>query len=350
MDTWTDAVDTKAAIVLDQIGAACKLVHENKGDLSGVPQLYLDLLRSLYAEDYTFAKLADSSDLLVRYAGPAVDKGDPKVTLVTWAFSHLQKQVQNIAQSVVGLVSPEIKWPPELSPQLTGITPGSFIAGIRIPNLSEMTNEQLKSSKISDQLYASIQDAIQWLSSVPRYVNEEGIDGSIADEIPDPAIRNILVSAASELAPTGKMGIEEIFLYGQKASKSPPKALTPVSRKVLRQHLHSPSEKSHRSLDRPIRFTLPTPQIPADTIQERIIKEGSFQGVVRSIDLDDHRFELRQVKDIGTIQCRYSQELDHQASKMLDATVLVKGKYEEDESQHPRLMDVTTVKILKALE
>ena len=386
MDTWTDAVDTKAAIVLDQFGAACILVRENDGDFEGLPELYLDLLRPLYADEYNFCRLSDSSDLLARYTGPAVDSGTPKMTLVTSMFSKLQKQVQYIAQSIAALEgSGGVEWPPELSPQLAGIASGSFFVGIRLPSPSEITDKQGKSPNasetagnqlaspglsdefeqaettrsgqsaspgISDELHGTVIATVQQLSIVPDFVSDEGVDESMADEISDPTIRGILISAACELAPTGKMGIDEVFLYGKEVRKSPPKALTVASRQALQQYLrqHPPPSIEVALPYRPARYTQIESLAEVVAVQERPIKKGSFQGLVRNIDLDQRSFELKQVEGIGVIQCSYSKALDHHAPNLLNATVLVKGRYEEDENRRPILMEVTTVEMLKATE
>lgn len=324
MNSRTDAVDQRAVIVMDQFAAACKLVFENDGNFEGLPELYLKLLRPLYTEDYAIARLSDSSDLLARYTGPAVDKGAPRMKLVTSVFSILQKQVQNIAQSVVDLGSPtHIKWPDALAPQLTGLAPGSLIAGITIPTKNEATDSQFEFTGISDEIHSSVKSALQLLSIVPRYVDDKSLDQSIEGEIPDPALRDTIMLAASNLAPTGKKGINQVFLRCQGSSETPIKSLTPTSRKTILQYL-----------DKPL----------------KTLKDGSFQGVIREIDLDKRRFHIRQVEGVGAIRCKYSNELDKKARGILDATVVVKGQFEENEKQQPSLMDVMDVEILKTPE
>ena len=360
MGSWTDSVDEQAVIVMKQFEAACRVVHANNGELKDLHQPYLDLLRSVYTEDYTFAQMVDTSDFMARFTGPAVDQGEPNTSLAAKLFTIIHGQMRKIAKSVIKLDNPSLNWPYELDPKLTGIAPGSFYIGISIPSLDELPEERRKAFNITEQLYASVQAAIQLLPIVPDYIGKEGMEQSIEEKIPEQAMRKILIDAAINLAPTGKLGIDEVFLHGnageykQKARTGPPKALTPSSRRILRRYLKRYAE------DRPHQpIHIESTAIPGnsemaaagyDTVKENLIKEGSFQGVVRNIDLDDRRFELRQVEGLGTIQCRYASELDNQALNILNANVVVEGKYEAGSNQQPGLMDVTRVDIIQVPE
>ena len=72
MGIWTDSVELKASIIHAQLSAARALAERHNGSLQEVSEPYLGLLRSLYADEFPFAQLADSSDLVARFSGPAV--------------------------------------------------------------------------------------------------------------------------------------------------------------------------------------------------------------------------------------------------------------------------------------
>ncbi len=280
MKSWVSAVDSKATLILEQLSVARAIASENGGDLEKVSKQYFDLLHSLYRDEYAFAQLADSSDLVARFAGPAVSHGEPTVTIVTSVFSNLRNQIRNIAKSVVGLSDSErIRWPSELDLVLTGVTHGSLVVGINISRPEAADDGQLQFPGISDQMFESVRSAVRSLTVVARYVKDDIVDEAIAQEIPDPAIRDTVMVAVSRIAPTGRKGINQVSLYGQDEADTKPPVLTPVSRKVLRQSLSHPLVTKG---------------------------EGNFRGVVREIDLDARRFELRRVQGGGTVHLRGS--------------------------------------------
>ena len=89
---------------------------------------YFDLLNALYGDEFPFAQLMDSSDLVARFEGPAVSGRDPTVSIVTLMCSDLRQQIRRIAKSIVGLSGDDrTRWPNELDPQLAGITRGSLV-------------------------------------------------------------------------------------------------------------------------------------------------------------------------------------------------------------------------------
>ena len=65
MSEWTDAVEEKARIIHGQLAAACPIAERNGASADDMAQPYLELLRSLYREEFAFAQLVDTPDIEV---------------------------------------------------------------------------------------------------------------------------------------------------------------------------------------------------------------------------------------------------------------------------------------------
>ena len=322
MSAWVEAVESKARIIHEQLAAARAIAERNGVSVDDLAKPYLELLRSLYRDEFAFAQLVDASDLVTRFIGPAVSGVDPTVTIVTSLFNTLRNQIRRVAKSIVGLSSEaNVKWPSDLDPHLSGIAHGSLVVGISIrrPGGSSESGQQ-QIPDVSEEIVESVRGAVRSLATIARHVHEEGIDNSaIQGDFPDPAVRDTVMVAASMLAPTGRRGIEGVAFYGPEEMGIEPPPLTARSRKALRQ-----------SLIRPV----------------RISGEGSFEGVVRAIDLDARRFEIRDVKDIGTIRCIFEPNQQELAKNVLDRRIQVAGSYETIENQKPRLIAVASIDIV----
>lgn len=321
MGAWTDTVEAKARIIHGQMAAARALALKNSADPAGVERPYLDLLNQLYRDEFLFAQLVDNSDLVARFEGPALSEGSPAVSVVATLCSQLRKQIQGIAKSVIGLATDGLlSWPSYLDPQLSGITAGSFVVGIRIPSGNNGSNSgQTSFSEMSIPLVDAVRQATKSLASVARYIGEDSVDDAIEKGFPDPAIRDMVMVAACKLAPSGRKGIHRLSFYEPDSVGMEVTPLTPKSRKVLR-----------RVVERPV----------------RVSRSGSFDGVVREIDLDARRFEIRHVKKFGAIRCVYTPEHDSLVREILDAKVSIEGQYETQTDQKPRLMQVASMKLL----
>ena len=321
MGIWTDAVERKAAIIHAQIAAARLLALRNNGSVEDVSSPYVELLRTLYADEFPFAQLTDTSDLVARFSGPAVDVRDPTVSIVISVFSDIREQIRAIARSVVGLATDrQVRWPSNLDPHLSGITHGSLIVGISVaPPALESERAQLELDGVSEQVFASVRSAVRSLSVVARHVGDVSIDASFKEEFPDPAIRDTVLVAARRLAPTGRRGIDAVSFFSSEGEDQSPATLTPRSRVVIATALQAPV------------------QLPGS---------GEFVGVLREIDLDARRFEIRGVSSIGSIRCAYTERHDQLVRKALDARVRVSGAYETLASGRPRLVAVEALDLV----
>jgi hypothetical protein len=322
MGIWTKSVERKAAIIHSQLAAARALAVSNSADGDVFTEPYLALLRSLYAEEFPFAQLTDSSDLVARFKGPAVDIHDPTVSIVISVFSDIREQIRSIAKSVVGLTTDRrLLWPSQLDPHLSGVAHGSLLVGISVspPTAKEMKGNQFEIEGASDQVFESVRTAVRSLSLVARYVSDSGVDESIREAFPDPAIRDTVLVAARRLSPTGRRGIESVSFFSPEVEEHEVKVLTPSSRHVLSGALVAPV---------------------------KVRGDGTFEGLLREIDLDARRFEIRGVPGVGAIRCVYGPQHDLVVRAALDARVKVTGQYEAFESARPRLIAVNALEVL----
>ena len=323
MNTWVEAVEAKARIIHEQLSVARTIAESNGISADEIAEPYLNLLRSLYRDEFAFAQLIDNSDLVTRFIGPAVSGVDPTVTIVTSLFNSLRSQIRGVAKSIVGLSSEtNVKWPSELDPHLSGLTQGSLVVGISIRPPREIKERgQQQIPGVSQEILESVRGAVRNIATVARHIHEERIDDSaIQSEFPDPAVRDTVMVAASKLAPSGRRGIEGVTFYGPEEAGVEATPLTARSRRTLNQ-----------ALARPV----------------RIAGEGSFEGVVRAIDLDTRRFEIREVSDIGAIRCIYELNQQELAKNVLDRRIRVAGSYETMENQKPRLIAVTSIDVIE---
>lgn len=323
MGIWTDTVERKAAIIHSQLAAARLLATRNGGNEDAVAAPYLNLLRTLYSQEYPFAQLTDSSDLVARFRGPAVDVRDPTVSIVISLFSDIREQIRGIAKSVVGLATDKrMLWPSQLDPHLSGIAHGSLLVGVSVtpPTGDTTKGHQYEIEGSSDQVFESVRAAVRSLSHVAKYVNDSGVDDAIREAFPDPAVRDTVMVAARRLAPTGRRGIDSVSFFSPDEQQEKVQLLTPKSRLVLSQALLSPVKVS---------------------------TTGTFEGLLREIDLDARRFEIRGVRGVGAIRCVYGPNHDQVVRSVLDAKIRVRGRYDTVEGQRPRFMAVDELNVIE---
>jgi hypothetical protein len=321
MGIWTDAVNRRAMLIHEQLCAMLQVAEQTDIDKRSLSQPYLDLLSSLYSDEFPFAQLADTSDLIAHFDGPAVSLQDPPVSLVASAFTDIRDQIRGIAKSVAGLSNEQrSKWPSELDPFLSGLAHGSLIIGVRVPRPEDSkVSYQLSLPNVTEQLYQSVRSAVISLSNVSRFIESDKVSDGISEFLPDPAVRDTVMVAASKLAPSGRKGITSLSLIGPATDGRNGGALTPESRKVL-----------NRSLTKPA----------------KISGSGTFDGVVRQVDLDSRRFEIRRVRGAGAIRCMYEPRLGSTVKLILDSRVAVEGDYEVAEDSQPRLIQVKSINVL----
>ena len=330
MGGWVKALEAKARIIHSQLAAARKLAEEAGLDPDDVAQPYLDLINDLYRDECQFAQLVDDADLIVRYSGPAISLG-PTMSMFTTVCGDLRAQIQGVAKAIFGLSvdeshatarRPRLRWPSELDPLLSGLAHGSLVVGVRIQSPEEDARaHQTELAGVSDSIVESVRTAVKNIATVSRHVGDGGIDeDAIQAVLPDPAIRDTVLVAATKLAPTGRKQYKSVSFYSRDDATVPARELTPSSRRVL-----------NRAIARPVRTS----------------REGSFEGVIREVDLDARRFEIRRVANAGAIRCMYQSEAHELVRHSLDARVRVTGQYETLAGRQPRLIAVSSLEVLE---
>ena len=325
MSSWTDAVESKARIIHQELQAAMELAKRMGQDPEKIASPYYAMLARLYREEYPIASLADHADLVARFSGPGVIGHEPRISLVTNAFAKLRDQIQHIAKSIAGLDGEKkVRWPSDLDPCLSGLAYGSLVVGMRVPRPGEINMEgQLVLPGVTDGLYHAVRDAVRSLPIIPGLIKEDGISDEVYSLFPDPAVRDTVMVAARELAPTSRnKAITDLFLSSPGDPQPTQAALTKQSREVLRKTLLEPAKQRSSGRD-------------------------TFEGVVREIDLDAFRFEIHGHCYPRGIRCIYEDHHKLLAKTILDCTVRVSGSYEAAANEQPRLVMVETIEILR---
>ncbi|WP_419343019.1 hypothetical protein ACM1PE_08840 [Achromobacter sp. PD1] len=276
---------------------------------------YLTKVTRLYEEDFQLAKLTDESDLLFHAEGPGAGHESPRLDTVNWLGVRMERRLRELAQSLTPLVEADARVAArKLDLRLTGIAPGSLYMGIALAEIAA----SLPGMEASDlSLVQSIRSALQSIQVIPQFVTDVDVSSEIMDAFPDPALRDALIVAAFEIAPTGRKGIHTLEISAPRTSIRTG-TLGQRERVVLREATSRPFMKERR--------------------------RGSFVGQVREIDLDSSRFQLRGVEGVGTLRC-VSKFDENLSKRVLGRTISVSGWYDVDRDGRPRLMEVSEYNI-----
>jgi hypothetical protein len=329
MGIWTDAVEARARLIHQEIAGA-QLLAQGKGlDPGAFTGALYDELARLYRDNYAYAQLADHADLIARFRGPGVVNREPPISLVTCLFGKLKEEIRAIARAIAGMeASSRVRWPADLDPQLAGVTHGSLVVGMRVPRPGDLgADGQALLPGVGDALYGAVQAAVQSLPAIPRLIQHGQVSEAIHEQFPDPAVRDTVMVAARRLAPSAQYkAINALYLSApqqdQDTDSRAAQPLTRQSRAILTSCLDSPS-------------------------RQRFKGTGAFEGLVRAVDLDARRFEIRGVGNSRGIRCIYEPHYDQLVGGMLDAAVLVKGHYEAAPDQQPRLVRVDEITVTR---
>lgn len=308
-----NSIHLRAQIVYTQLEAARKVLIES-GKESMIPEIekpYFELLDRLYDEEYPLAKLLDSSDLVIHAEGPAAATQTPNLNIVNWLFTNIEKQMKQMAKSVLSLSINDINGAMKaLDIRLTGMAPGSIYAGFVINPPQPMP---LFGTEEEEQAINSIKNTITSLIDLPRFVTEDKVEDGLAEIFPDPAIRDSALVAAFNLSPTGKKGILSLGMSSPLHEKKS-SSLNVMDRIVLRESVKNPMLRNK--------------------------KTGSFIGEIRAIDLDRNRVNVRWEE--GTLRCAIHITTE-KAKQLIGKTVKVTGEYEENAIGKPGLMRVEEI-------
>jgi hypothetical protein len=318
---WTREVHDKARILHAQL-AALGVKAEQSSDpaalLSILSEPYFRLLDELFADELPWAQAMDNSDLVMRLKGPAADEEAPRVKLIADTFDSLRDQIQKIAKSIAGVTSSSRGFPEDLDLGLSAFARGSVVLGLRVRTASDTSQASLLGDQ--DPLLLATRDAVRRLGEVARFISNDKLDDdALKGEIPDPGVRDTIMGAAAKLAPTGKRGIDSVELTVPERPGDQ-LVMTPKTRTTIRQAMIKPVKRK---------------------------ETGEFTGVVRELDLDLQRLELRRMSGVPSLRCAYSDLAEVRAMSLLNATVRVSGPVEYGTDGSPRLLQIEGLEVLQ---
>jgi hypothetical protein len=321
-ETWCGQLDRKVRLVHEQIAETISATKKTGCDQAFVDQLcapYYRLLDRIYAEEYPVAKAIESSDLVLQFDGEAVNGRDPRISLIAAVFSNVRRRVGSVAYAIAEVVNPKGTLPKDVDLGLTAYATGSLYLGFSLPDPDAFNEAGEKNLlKEDDPLYRATKEAIHALGVVSQNLDSGASEADLAREIPDPKVRDAALVAVQGIAPTGRLGIQSISVAGRAATGRQFHRLTPELRAVAKERTEKPS-------------------MPAATAE--------FSGVIREIDLDFRRFELRRIStsEVQEIRCIYPEEFSTEAKAAFESQNSVKiiGHVEKSPDGKPRLILIT---------
>lgn len=331
---WNDVLDHKAKILYAQILTLQQGLREQGADdamIDAVCAPYLETLKSLYVEDYPLARAIEQSDLLVRLEGPAINRENPRISVITGELTKVRTQVGKVAKSIAELSSNFRGVPEEMDLGLSAFARGSLILGFTVPTSTQVAEGRGEQEGLFDQedpYFQAARDAIRTIGIVTKHITEGGSPDDLATLVTDPKVRDTALSAVKELSPSGRTGITTVRISGNSiADLEVKKPLTRTIREALRKRIERPVS--------------PTVEPPLTLI-----------GHVREMDLDNKRFELKHLEGLeglevtDDVRCSYLNETDEEAKQWLNSKVRVTGTVERDINLRIRLLETTSVEIL----
>jgi len=285
---WQDATRDRIRLVQDGLLAtrALRVSHpEHDGLIEMMERPYLEMLEEIYAEDFSLARLIDESDLLVHLKGPAASAPSPKISVLTKALTGTRDQVTKLAKQLAGVLSQRV--PAALDMNFVGLARGSLFVGFSAADSSE--DAQLTKR------------AVALIGEASVLISDDASLEQVASVFSDPAERDIAVAAIRQLSPSGRSGLSEVDLFGRAIQKSV--QLTTQTRRHARMLMAQ----------------------PAATLIQR---DAEFVGTVREVDLDEHRFDLRNI-DGHPFDIRCAHEFDEvEVQALMNKRTRVRGKLE----------------------
>lgn len=317
---WVENVHRKAELIHGQIAWWMQQAEHAQLDAQQACAPYYALLNQIYAEDLPFARVMDESDIVVRAHGPQVETDAPRIRIVESLFADLREEVARIAKTVIGLAPGQrVRVPDEFALRLCGLARGSLVVGLKIAQ-DETAPGQQHLSAVAEPVFDAVRTAVRSISMIPHYLTDEGVRNDISEILPDPGVRDAALVAAQRLAPSGRRGIDRITLLDpHNTEERTPGELTHSDRSILKHALRNPTAG-------------------------RKVQQGEFVGIVREVDLDAHRFEIRGVEQFGALRCVFPDMHHDHARALLNSWVRVAGQYESTTDGRPRLLMVDWVR------
>lgn len=325
--SWKTLLDRKALGLHQQIVATHVWAEKNaKGDPELIENLTRDLygwLRDLYEHELQLAKILDEADLSLELLGPATQTPHPPISLVSGVFKKVQNRVNSVTKSIAGISERTVggkkrrfHLPNELELGFAALTLNSAMRfGFTLP---EPPTDGL--FKDQDPIFLAVNKAVESIQvaslAFAEEDDEDAVQQRLSEEIDDPKLRDSTLLAVKDFSPSSSKQVMEVRIAGKGLSVGKVRPMTYATRRALNHILRSPVKETE------------------------II---TLEGDVREIDLDERRFELRQIShgEINDLRCIYGKEaLDESARQWLGDRLKVSGRVQRDASGRPRLMKV----------
>jgi hypothetical protein len=323
-ENWKDVLDHKAHVLYSNIAhmqSELRAVGASENDIEDLCEPYYELLESLYSEDYPLIEALETSDLVVRIEGAAIDKHSPRVSVVTSYFNKVKTQVTAIAKALANLDDRQRTMPREFDLTVSAFAKGSLVIGFSLPTTQDL--EQPGQSTLfgeNDPFYLAARNAMKTLGVVSHLVIDNAPKEELAKAVPDARVRDIALTAVKELAPSGRTGVSSVSLAGKEVGQFEQGKLTKETRKVAEKVMENPVTSN---------------------------EVATFYGQVREIDLDAHRFDLRHIENLESneVRCVYKGYSDEAASEWINRYVAVTGRVDRDAKARARLMVIESIEI-----
>lgn len=332
IQTWRELLDGKARHLHEQIAGTYLWVQENaNGDPEILRNMTSDLygwLRDLYEHELPLVKILDEADLSLEFAGPATRVAHPRASLVRNSLAKAQSQVTKVTRSIAGVTEnkPDQKRfyiKPEFE---LGFTSLAFNSALRIGlTLPHPDDNNLLDTE--DPVFVAINRAVDSIHAVSQSLaegnTEEEINEIASELIDDPKVRDTAMAAVKDISPSARSQIDSVRLGGRGRKTEEVKPITYESRQKLHHLLSKPPVKSKEIIE--------------------------LSGTIRELDLDNRRFELRNIDDdyiLNDVRCIYGEKVkEANARKWLGESVEVQGRVQRDPNGRPRLLRLKQITI-----
>lgn len=312
---WSSVLKRQTELLHQQIAAMQRLVLEAGGTKEKLMEAcapYHRLLDEIYEKEMPVARALDRSDLLLHLDGDGLQTSSPRLSLVTGIMSDVHKQVGAMIKTLVSSIDEEVELPREIELGLSSFARGSLYLGFSLP---EPNPGYVVLGR--DPLFAASCQALTTLGAVTRHINEPNAYALIRQEFADPKLRDAVLSAVGQIAPSGRRGVSSLEIGGRALQKGAWRQLTPETHQQVCAWLEHP--------------------VPGNEFVE-------LRGRVRTIDLDLRRFDLRRAGEgsLPDLRCIYPASFDIAARRWFDAVIVVRGRVETFQGA-ARLLQVQSV-------
>ncbi len=284
---WQDATRDRIRFVQDGLLAVRALRDSNSEHLELIEMMeqpYAEILEELYVRDLSLAKLSDESDLLIHLQGPAASAPNPRVSVLAKALTGTRDQITRLAKQLGGVLTQRV--PASLDMNFVGLARGSLFIGF---SAAESGADSVLTRR-----------AVALIGNASSLIAADAPMSEMARVFDDPAERDLAVAAIRQMSPSGQSGLNEVDLSGRAIKKSV--QLTTQTRRHARMLMSQPAAVA---------------QVKAE-----------FVGTIREIDLDEHRFDLRNI-DGHPHDVRCAHEFDEEeVLRLANRRTRIRGKAE----------------------